>query len=55
MARAAMFRLTKKRGRRHKSADSLLVAAPVEQQKKETFSLALPGKYRDAQGACIGT
>lgn len=39
-----MFRLTKKRGRRHKSADSLLLTAPVEQQRKETFSLALPGK-----------
>ena len=41
-----MFRLTKKRGRRHKSADSLLVTAPVQQEKtKKAFSLLLPGKH----------
>ena len=44
--RAEMFRLTKKRGRRHKSADSLLVTAPVQQEKtKKAFSLLLPGEH----------
>ena len=45
-SRGDMFRLKKKRGRRHKSADSLLAAAPVEQQQKKeaTFALALAGE-----------